>query len=84
LRDKAVLEALHRAPVTFIAIVADWNRSQIVTRSQRHRDPKFPPRAFTQEGVAIRSAWIPGSIARLVFAGYLSAKWIKSLDMARI
>lgn len=31
------------------------NRSQIVTGAQRHRDPRFPPRSFTQEGVAMLS-----------------------------
>ena len=31
------------------------NRSQIVTGSQKHRDPRFTPRAFTQEGVAMLS-----------------------------
>ena len=31
------------------------NRSQIVTGSQRHRDPRYPPYAFTQEGVAMLS-----------------------------
>lgn len=31
------------------------NRSQSVTGSQRHRDPRHPPRAFTQEGVAMLS-----------------------------
>lgn len=31
------------------------NRSQIVTGSQKHRDPNFAPRAFTQEGVAMLS-----------------------------
>ena len=31
------------------------NRSQIVTGSQKHRGPHFPPRAFTQEGVAMLS-----------------------------
>lgn len=31
------------------------NRSQTVTGSQKHRDPKFSPRAFTQEGVAMLS-----------------------------
>ena len=29
--------------------------SQIVTGSQKHRDPRFTPRAFTQEGVAMLS-----------------------------
>jgi hypothetical protein len=32
------------------------NRSQIVTGSQKHRDPRFPPRVFTQEGVAMLSS----------------------------
>jgi hypothetical protein len=31
------------------------NRSQFVTGSQKHRDPRFTPRAFTQEGVAMLS-----------------------------
>ena len=32
------------------------NQSQIVTGSQKHRDPRYPPRAFTQEGVAMLSS----------------------------
>jgi hypothetical protein len=31
------------------------NRSQIVTGSQRHRDLRFTPRAFPQEGIAMLS-----------------------------
>jgi hypothetical protein len=31
------------------------NQSQIVTGSQKHRDPRFRPRAFTQEGIAMLS-----------------------------
>jgi len=31
------------------------NRSQIVTGLQRHRDPRFPPFAFTEQGVAMLS-----------------------------
>ncbi len=30
--------------------VVELNRSQIVTGSQRHRDPRFPPYAFTEHG----------------------------------
>jgi hypothetical protein len=33
------------------------NRSQIVTGSQKHRDPRFPPFAFTEHG-AIMAATI--------------------------
>lgn len=36
--------------------VEGLNRSQIVTGSQKHRDPRYPPRAFTQEGVAMLSS----------------------------
>jgi hypothetical protein len=34
---------------------AAMNRSHIVTGSQKHRDRRFTPRAFTQEGVAMLS-----------------------------
>src|SRR6266446_5754831 len=32
---------------------AELDRSQIVTGSQKHRDPKFRPYAFTEQGVAM-------------------------------
>lgn len=32
------------------------NQSQIVTGSQKHRDPRYPPRVFTQEGIAMLSS----------------------------
>ena len=34
----------------------DLNRSQIVTGSQKHRDPRYPPFAFTEQGVAMLSS----------------------------
>jgi hypothetical protein len=34
----------------------ELNRSQIVTGSQRHRDPKLRPYAFTEQGVAMLSS----------------------------
>ncbi|MES3031192.1 MAG: ORF6N domain-containing protein [Patescibacteria group bacterium] len=34
----------------------ELNRSQIVTGSQKHRDPRFTPYAFTEHGVAMLSA----------------------------
>ncbi|MBC8024365.1 MAG: ORF6N domain-containing protein [Steroidobacteraceae bacterium] len=37
------------------AEVEELNRSQIATGSQKHRDPRFPPRAFTEHG-AIQAA----------------------------
>ncbi len=36
------------------------NRSQIVTGSQKHRDPRFPPFAFTEHG-AIMAATVLNS-----------------------
>lgn len=33
-----------------------WNRSQFATGSQRHRDPRFSPFAFTEQGVAMLSS----------------------------
>jgi hypothetical protein len=35
---------------------AQLNRSQTVTGSQKHRDPSFPPFAFTEQGVAMLSS----------------------------
>src|SRR6185369_12245368 len=32
------------------------NRSQIATGSQKHRDPKFRPYAFTEHGIAMLSS----------------------------
>ena len=34
----------------------ELNRSQIVTASQKHRDPRFRPYAFTEQGVAMLSS----------------------------
>jgi hypothetical protein len=36
--------------------IGQTNRSQIVTGSQKHRDPKQPPYAFTEHGVAMLSS----------------------------
>src|SRR6266699_2712565 len=32
------------------------NRSQFVTGTQKHRDPRYPPYAFTEHGVAMLSS----------------------------
>jgi hypothetical protein len=45
------------------------NRSQIATGSQKHRDPRFPPYAFTEHG-AIMAATIlnsPGAVEMSVY-----------------
>ena len=36
--------------------VAQLNRSQIVIGSEKHRDPRFRPNAFTEQGVAMLSS----------------------------
>lgn len=40
----------------FRLTLEEWNPSQIVIGSQKHRDPRHPPRAFTEQGVAMLSA----------------------------
>lgn len=39
------------------------NRSQIVTGSQKHRDPRVPPYAFTEHGVAMLASVLRSSRA---------------------
>jgi hypothetical protein len=58
--NQAVTRNAARFPADFMfrlsrAEVDAMHRSQIVTGSQKHRDPRFTPRAFTQEGVAMLS-----------------------------
>ena len=58
--NQAVTRNAARFPEDFMfrlsrAEVEAMNRSHIVTGSQKHRDPRFTPRAFTQEGVAMLS-----------------------------
>jgi hypothetical protein len=53
--NQAVKRNIQRFPEEFmfrldVAEVANLNRSQFVTGSQKHRDPRFPPFAFTEHG----------------------------------
>jgi hypothetical protein len=53
--NQAVKRNIERFPGDFMfrldaAETADLNRSQAVTGSQKHRDPRFPPYAFTEHG----------------------------------
>jgi hypothetical protein len=58
--NQAVQRNLDRFPEDFMFRLTEHglkeNRSQIVTGSQRHRDPKNPPYAFTEHGIAMLSA----------------------------
>jgi hypothetical protein len=63
--NQAVKRNAERFPEDFIlrltrAEVEVLNRSQIVTGSQKYRDPRFPPYAFTEHG-AIMAATILNS-----------------------
>jgi hypothetical protein len=59
--NQAVRRNRERFPADFMfqlttAEVAEVNRSQIVTGSQKHRDPRSRPYAFTEHGVAMLSS----------------------------
>ena len=59
--NQAVTRNIQRFPADFMFRLSSdetkaMNQSQIVTGSQKHRDPRFPPRAFSQEGVAMLSS----------------------------
>ncbi|MCA1579215.1 MAG: ORF6N domain-containing protein [Acidobacteria bacterium] len=45
---------------------ADLNRSQFVTGSEKHRDPRFRPYAFTEQGVAMLSSVLRSKRAIIV------------------
>jgi hypothetical protein len=58
--NQAVTRNAERFPEDFMFRLsreeaAAMNQSHIVTGSQKHRDPRFRPRAFTQEGIAMLS-----------------------------
>jgi len=59
--NQAVRRNLERFPEDFMFQLtqeeaAELNRSQSVTSSQKHRDPRFRPYAFTEQGVAMLSS----------------------------
>lgn len=63
--NEQVKRNLERFPTDFMfrlnrTEVGEWNRSQIATGSQKHRDPRFSPYAFTEHG-AIMAATVVNS-----------------------
>ncbi len=59
--NQAVKRNLSRFPDDFMFRLSAketrlLNRSQTVTGSQKHRDPRYPPYAFTEQGVAMLSS----------------------------
>jgi hypothetical protein len=76
--NQAVSRNLERFPSDFMfrlkpEEIEDMNRSQTGTGSQKHRDPRFPPRVFTQEGVAMLSGILRGKRAVEVNVGIMRA-----------
>jgi hypothetical protein len=53
--------------------VEELNRSQIVIGSQKHRDPRFSPYAFTEQGVAMLSSVLRSKRAALVNVAIMQA-----------
>ena len=51
----------------------ELNRSQIVTGSQKHRDPRFRPYAFSEQGVAMLSSVLRGRTAALANVAIMRA-----------
>ena len=59
--NQAVRRNLDRFPSDFMFQLSEkefteLNRSQFVTGSEKHRDPRFRPFAFTEQGVAMLSS----------------------------
>ena len=76
--NQAVSRNKDRFPSDFMFLLspketAELNRSQFVTGSQKHRDPRSPPRAFTQEGVAQLSSVLRSKRAIQVNIGIVRA-----------
>lgn len=53
------------------------NRSQIATGSQKHRDPRFPPQAFTEHG-AIMAATVLNSPRAVQMSVFVVRAFVKS------
>ena len=56
------------------------NRSQAVTGSQRHRDPRFPPFAFTEHG-AIMAATIVNSPRAIEMSVYVVRAFVQLREL---
>lgn len=55
------------------------NRSQIVTGSQKHRDPRFPPYAFTEHG-AIMAATVLNSKQAVAMSVFVVRAFVQMRD----
>lgn len=76
--NQAVRRNRERFPDDFMfqltsAEMAELNRSQIVIGPQKHRDPRFRPYAFTEQGVAMLSSVLRGRTAALANVAIMRA-----------
>ncbi|HXI48820.1 MAG TPA: ORF6N domain-containing protein [Steroidobacteraceae bacterium] len=56
------------------------NRSQFVTSSQKHRDPRFPPLAFTEHG-AIMAATVLNSPRAVEMSVYVVRAFVQLREL---
>src|SRR5690349_13422451 len=52
----AETRALNRSQIATLKLDPALNRSQFATGSQKHRDPRFPPYAFTEHGAIMAAS----------------------------
>ena len=81
--NKAVTRNRSRFPEDFMFRLTreEWealNQFQIGTGSQKHRDPRYPPRAFTQEGVAMLSGVLRSKMAVEINIGIMRARCLRT------
>ena len=83
--NQAVKRNAARFPKDFIFRVSaketeSLNRSRIVTGSQKHRDPRFPPYAFTEHG-AIMAATILNSPRAVAMSVYVVRAFVQLREL---
>lgn len=79
--NQAVKRNAARFPEAFVfrlteQEIDELNRSQIVTGSQRHRDPRFPPHAFTEHG-ALMAATVLNSPRAVQMSIFVVGAFVK-------
>jgi hypothetical protein len=83
--NEQVKRNIERFPEDFMfrltaAETESLNRSQIATGSQKHRDPRFPPYAFTEHG-AIMAASILNSPRAIEMSVYVVRAFVQLREM---
>jgi hypothetical protein len=83
--NQAVKRNAERFPADFLfrlkrSEVEALNRSQTVTGSQKHRDPRFPPFAFTEHG-AIMAATVLSSARAVEMSLYVVRAFVQLREL---